>query len=189
MKTVKDWLLELPQELSGRAIYYSRAEGTLDAPSLRDNLGDVLSGAFNWSETEEKNAFWSDVAVNNGWDAMKVKKETHSTAKLIFQTIKQAENFCKEWSRKTLKGHTIGAGSEKVEVSVYEVNDAEKSWIDKYVSENNKYDWSLVQNVEISNDGEVEDSYISYAEYNGVEMTDEQREELQHQGFPIDPWS
>lgn len=55
-------------------------------------------------------------------------------ATLTFPTRDQAEQFCKAWGRKTLTGHTITAGLHNVQVTVWNVTDQLKEWIDNYVN-------------------------------------------------------
>ncbi len=55
-------------------------------------------------------------------------------ATLTFKDRPQAESFAKAWSRHSLRGHTIVAGTENVEVTVYDVTENDKAWIDSYVS-------------------------------------------------------
>ena len=55
-------------------------------------------------------------------------------ATLTFTNRIQAEQFAKAWSRKTLTGHTISAGIENVQVTVWNVTDELKEWIDSYIS-------------------------------------------------------
>lgn len=134
-KTIRDQLLELPNGVGELAISYAEGNGTLDAPVFCSDPTRALNGAFTWEDTSEGFAYWYNIA--NGIDQELVNLETSSSAKLIFQNRKQADKFCKAWSKKTLKGHTVGSGSEQVEVSLYNVNDSEKAWINKYVSDIN----------------------------------------------------
>jgi hypothetical protein len=60
------------------------------------------------------------------------------TAILKFPKRSQAEEFARDWSRYSKKGHTIGAGLENVEVSIYGFEEDGKKWIDNYVAEMNK---------------------------------------------------
>ena len=55
-------------------------------------------------------------------------------ATLTFPTRQQAEDFAKEWSRKTLTGHTISAGMKDVQVTVWDVTDLLKNWIEDYIN-------------------------------------------------------
>ena len=60
------------------------------------------------------------------------------TATLTFFLRSDAEEFASSWSKLTLRGHTIGSGTENVKVTVFDVTDQEKSWIDNYVEFMNK---------------------------------------------------
>ena len=55
-------------------------------------------------------------------------------ATLTFTTLKMAEDFAKAWSRKSMKGHTIGSGAENVSVLIDGITDELKIWIDMYVA-------------------------------------------------------
>jgi len=56
-------------------------------------------------------------------------------ATLTFTTRQQAEDFAKAWSRKTLTGHTVSAGMQNVQVTVWNVTDQLKEWIETYVNQ------------------------------------------------------
>lgn len=55
---------------------------------------------------------------------------------LTFGTREEAVSFAKEWSRHTLKGHTISSTKPdgKVTVDLYEVTDHRKTFVDQYVA-------------------------------------------------------
>tara|TARA_R100001163_G_C4949220_1_gene117720 strand:+ start:43 stop:216 length:174 start_codon:yes stop_codon:yes gene_type:complete len=55
-------------------------------------------------------------------------------ATLTFQNNKQANDFALAYSRKTLKGHVVGNNT----VTVYNVNEETKIFIDEYVKNLNK---------------------------------------------------
>lgn len=55
-------------------------------------------------------------------------------ATLTFTTRQDAEAFAKAWGRKSLMGHTITAGLQNVKVTVWNVTDELKEWIDSYVN-------------------------------------------------------
>ena len=115
-KTIRDQLLELPNGVGELEISYAEGNGTLDAPVFCSDPTRALNGAFKWEETLEGFNYWYNIA--NGIKQELVNIQTYSSAKLIFKKRKQADKFCKAWSRKTQKGHTVGAGSEQVEVSL-----------------------------------------------------------------------
>ena len=60
------------------------------------------------------------------------------TATIIFPTRRQAESFCSKWSRNTRRGHTIGAGLERVKVTLHNVTEGEKQLINHLVSQRHK---------------------------------------------------
>jgi len=55
-------------------------------------------------------------------------------ATLTFPTREQAQEFAKQWGRKSLMGHTMTAGLHNVQVTVWNVTDELKQWIDEYVN-------------------------------------------------------
>lgn len=55
-------------------------------------------------------------------------------ATLTFENREDAEAFAKSWSRKSLTGHTITAGLKNVQVTVWNVTDELRQWIDDYVN-------------------------------------------------------
>ena len=54
-------------------------------------------------------------------------------ATLTFATRKHAEAFARAWGRATKTGHIIGAGMENVKVTVHDVTDETKKFIDDYI--------------------------------------------------------
>jgi len=69
---------------------------------------------------------------------MKGKKIMTQTATLTFKTNTQANSFAIAWTRKTFTGSIVGSGTENVSVTVYDVDDSKKNWIDAYVTKMNK---------------------------------------------------
>jgi hypothetical protein len=59
-------------------------------------------------------------------------------ATLNFANRFQAEKFATTWSRYSLRGHVISAGTENVSVTIFNVTEEDKIWIDSYVSELNQ---------------------------------------------------
>lgn len=55
-------------------------------------------------------------------------------ATLKFQTSEQAQTFATAWSRATSNGHIVG----NTDVTVYNVNEDAKSFIENYISKLNK---------------------------------------------------
>lgn len=56
-----------------------------------------------------------------------------ATVSIKFETRNAAEIFARDWSRKTLRGHSISSGKEDVVVTIYGVTEEEKTWIDEYI--------------------------------------------------------
>ena len=58
-----------------------------------------------------------------------------ATVTLRFETRQQAEKFATLWSRKTKRGHIIGAGTKDVDVIFHDVTPDELSWIKELINE------------------------------------------------------
>jgi hypothetical protein len=56
-----------------------------------------------------------------------------TTATLTFPTKENAQAFATAWGRFTKEGHTVGAGMTNVTVTVSNVDDERKEWIENYV--------------------------------------------------------
>ncbi len=76
----------------------------------------------------------SDISPEDVKGIGDIVEPQQTKATLNFNSREEADEFAKQWSRKTLKGHTVGAKS----VTVYDVTDEEKAWIDDYVSNANQ---------------------------------------------------
>ena len=59
--------------------------------------------------------------------------KTSMKATLTFTTRENAEAFARAWGRSTKTGHVIGAGMENVKVTIYDVTDENKKFIDEYI--------------------------------------------------------
>lgn len=69
---------------------------------------------------------------------IETKRKKIMNATLKFPTRIQAENFATAWGRYSKKGHTVGAGTTDVEVSI-DIEEDEKEWIESYVSQMNEF--------------------------------------------------
>lgn len=58
MKTIKEWLEELPDDYRERAIRNTK-EGKLE--QREESLSQALKSAFNWYATDERVGFWVGV--------------------------------------------------------------------------------------------------------------------------------
>ena len=58
MKTIREWLQELPDGYRERALVQADAEA-LDAPNA--DMSEALYGFKTWADTEEGFEFWSEV--------------------------------------------------------------------------------------------------------------------------------
>jgi hypothetical protein len=56
-------------------------------------------------------------------------------ATITFPTRKQAQGFAIAWSRYCLRGHVISVGLENVSVTVDNVTEIDRQWIDDYIKE------------------------------------------------------
>ena len=59
-------------------------------------------------------------------------------ATLTFKTIELANDFAMAWSRHSKTGHIVGSGIENVSVTVFDLTENDKEWINKYVNNLNK---------------------------------------------------
>jgi hypothetical protein len=57
MKTIKEWLMELPEPVRSRALKYDKEMHKFNCGSMQSALG----AAFTWHETEEKSDYWTYV--------------------------------------------------------------------------------------------------------------------------------
>jgi len=58
MKTVREWLNELPEEIRERAIRNAEASGWVNAGCMR--AGDAIGCAFHWKGSPEGELFWNE---------------------------------------------------------------------------------------------------------------------------------
>ena len=66
MKTIKQWLEELPepyrsQSLANMADIKCQAHGVIDPEQKRSSLRGVLMSAFAWSQTPEMFEYWDNL--------------------------------------------------------------------------------------------------------------------------------
>ena len=59
-------------------------------------------------------------------------------ATLTFTNRNQAENFTIAWGRFSKTGHHIGGGFKNVKVTVFDIDNESKKFVDDYVLELNK---------------------------------------------------
>lgn len=64
-------------------------------------------------------------------------KTDKSKATIKFPTKQQADIFATEWSRYSKTGHIVGAGTEDVEVTIFDLTEEDKKWVDNYTSKIN----------------------------------------------------
>lgn len=57
MKTVREWLNELPEEIRERAIRNAEASGWVNAGCMR---ADAIACAFKWEGSPERELFWNE---------------------------------------------------------------------------------------------------------------------------------
>jgi predicted Rossmann fold nucleotide-binding protein DprA/Smf involved in DNA uptake len=63
MKTIKEWLMDLPEPVRSRALKYGQELHWVNQNSLQSALGT----AFTWHETEESGEYWVNVC-NGDYD-------------------------------------------------------------------------------------------------------------------------
>ena len=51
-----------------------------------------------------------------------------------FEKRSEAERFAISWGRYSLSGHIVGAGEEDVEVTIFNVTEQQKKWVENYIS-------------------------------------------------------
>lgn len=98
-----------------------------EAVKLREEIGAMvvdLSGVVGENNDAQ--------AMNDKFDKMMAEKSTV----VNFNSREEADAFATAWSRATSRGHSVGEKS----VTVSDVTDEEKSWIDNYVSSMKKED-------------------------------------------------
>jgi len=83
-------------------------------------------------------------------------------ATLTFSDRNQAHRFATAWSFYSLRGHVMGSGTEIVTVTLYDVTDEDRLWIDAYVARLRESIYGTLEALElaISKDmlsGEVKD--------------------------------
>ena len=54
-------------------------------------------------------------------------------ATITFPKREQAERFATAWARKTKTGHIVGSGMENVEVTVFDITEESKVFIDTFI--------------------------------------------------------
>jgi hypothetical protein len=59
-----------------------------------------------------------------------------ATVKVNFETIMDANKFVSIWSKKTLKGHVVGSGTENVVVTLFDVTENELEWVKTILTPN-----------------------------------------------------
>ena len=64
---------------------------------------------------------------------------------IAFDTRQQAQTFCTKWTRKSLTGHTMTAGTENVTVTVWNVTPEQLEWIEGYKSTLSELDSILAE--------------------------------------------
>ena len=65
MKTIREWLEELPEPYRTQAIYnviHDDDPVDLDSEFFTDNVAEVICSTFVWSGTEQGIDYWSDIA-------------------------------------------------------------------------------------------------------------------------------
>lgn len=66
MKTTKDWIDTLPEDIRERAYKYTKKDMQGNLESM---LSEAILGAFVWAKTSEGHKFWSLVAKSQFDDA------------------------------------------------------------------------------------------------------------------------
>ena len=63
-KTIREWLNELPEPISSRAIKNAEneSESSLEEEDVTSSIMCALAGAFVWNDTPEGHEFWRQVS-------------------------------------------------------------------------------------------------------------------------------
>jgi DNA-binding transcriptional MocR family regulator len=64
-KTVREWLMTLPDGYRDRAIANMERECPEQAEVIESCFTEAISGAFTWMDTPEGSVFWIDVKNGN----------------------------------------------------------------------------------------------------------------------------
>jgi hypothetical protein len=59
MKTIREWLNELPEDVRDKAI--ANTEENVLAIKFYTNLADALNGAFIWEESQQGFDYWNEI--------------------------------------------------------------------------------------------------------------------------------
>lgn len=73
-------------------------------------------------------------------------------ATLTFANRLQAEEFAVKWARYSKKGHIVGAGTENVAVTIYDLTEKDKEWVDNYVNQLNSSKQDLADEKKVVRD-------------------------------------
>lgn len=101
---------------------------TLEAIQVLETLQNLTF------EAEEKANIQKEI------DLLKKGEEANDKAikaTLTFPNRLQAEEFATMWARYSKKGHIVGAGTENVAVTIYDLTEKDKKWVDNYVQQMN----------------------------------------------------
>lgn len=60
----------------------------------------------------------------------------NASATLNFPNRQLAIVFATAWGRYSARGHDMGAGKENVKVTIYEVTDEDRKWIENWIKSN-----------------------------------------------------
>lgn len=59
MKTIREWLEELPEPYRSQALENFEAQKTKDRLPTRQSMYWAIYGAFHWDDTPQKHDYWS----------------------------------------------------------------------------------------------------------------------------------
>lgn len=103
---------------------------TLEAIQVLETLQNLTF------EAEEKANIQKEIEALKG----KMGEEANDKsikATLTFPNRLQAEEFATKWARYSKRGHIVGAGTENVPVTIYDLTEKDKEWVDNYVNQLN----------------------------------------------------
>lgn len=121
---------------------------------MTQSIEDILNDLDNLLPIELKPTYLEG-ACGTGRSYFSETIAASFEATLVFTTNQEAEDFAKQYSRKTLRGHIVIQNS----VKVYNLSTDDKSWIDNYINVLNTFKESKM-NEELTPKEEV-DKYCS----------------------------
>jgi hypothetical protein len=74
MKSIKQWVQELPEPIKSRALFYEAYNWHVEM----ENLAPAIGGAFVWVHSKEGHLYWQLVSMGDFEQAEEILKEANS---------------------------------------------------------------------------------------------------------------